>query len=516
MQGVAGASGVLLALAFAVMPARAPARTVVTLSFDDALESQAAVPAMLAARGLRASFFVNGARVGRSGRLGWAEIHAIAAAGHEIGGHTLAHDRLTSLSDEAARRTVCDDRAALVAQGFDPISFAYPYGAADARTAAIVGACGYLLARTHGGIHRPGGCSGCPRAESIPPADPLRLRASASVRSDEDLADLQGFVLRAEQAGGGWVNFNFHEVLPDCSADTYCVEIAVLEAFLAWLAPRAALGTVVLPQGEAFGLASPLPDTTPPTVALVAPADGATLSGDVLLRAEATDDRGVAQVEFLVGGAVIGVDAALPWEIAWASTDRQDGPVAIAARARDAAGNVATSAARLVEVRNGGGSTTVRLPFGSTWRYWSLWWAPGADWASAGFDDGAWPEGAGELGYGEGDEATVVPRTFLSPASTIFRTTIALPAAPVAARMSIRYDDGYALFVNGALVASAGVSSLDHDAWASAVGENEVERLMLPASAFRQGANQIAVMIKQASWSSDDLSFDLELEVDTR
>ena len=46
-------------------------------------------------------------------------------------------------------------------------------------------------------------------------------------------------------------------------------------------------------------------DTTPPTVSLTSPANGATISGDTPLAATASDNNGVAAVEFLVDGTTI-------------------------------------------------------------------------------------------------------------------------------------------------------------------------------------------------------------------
>src|SRR5215831_2073484 len=47
-------------------------------------------------------------------------------------------------------------------------------------------------------------------------------------------------------------------------------------------------------------------DTTPPTVAITAPASGATVAGTVAFSANAADDVGVAGVQFQVDGANIG------------------------------------------------------------------------------------------------------------------------------------------------------------------------------------------------------------------
>src|SRR5262249_41445982 len=94
-------------------------------------------------------------------------------------------------------------------------------------------------------------------------------------------------------------------------------------------------------------------DTTPPTITLTAPADGATVSGTVTLSATASDDTGVAGVQFTVGGGGVGAELrAAPYGGAWDSRLVPDGVRQIGAVARDAAGNVATAAVATVTVSN--------------------------------------------------------------------------------------------------------------------------------------------------------------------
>jgi archaellum component FlaF (FlaF/FlaG flagellin family) len=97
----------------------------------------------------------------------------------------------------------------------------------------------------------------------------------------------------------------------------------------------------------------PPPDTTPPDVGLTAPADGATVSGNVTISADASDNVAVAQVEFLVNGNVVGSDSSSPYSIGWDSTTLANGPATITARATDTAANSTTSASRSVTIANG-------------------------------------------------------------------------------------------------------------------------------------------------------------------
>jgi hypothetical protein len=111
-------------------------------------------------------------------------------------------------------------------------------------------------------------------------------------------------------------------------------------------------GNVTTSAGVPVSVSNP-PDTTPPSVSMTAPADGATLSGNVTLRASASDDAAVAGVQFLRDGQPLGSeDTAAPYELVWNTTGVPDGPYALAARARDGAGNTATSASVAVDVDN--------------------------------------------------------------------------------------------------------------------------------------------------------------------
>jgi Concanavalin A-like lectin/glucanases superfamily/Domain of unknown function (DUF1929)/Bacterial Ig domain/Purple acid Phosphatase, N-terminal domain len=98
---------------------------------------------------------------------------------------------------------------------------------------------------------------------------------------------------------------------------------------------------------------TPAPDSTPPSVTITSPATGATVSGTVTVAATATDDTGVAAVQFLLDGANAGAeDTTAPYSLSWDSTTAGPGPHTLTARARDTAGNLATSGPVQVTVDN--------------------------------------------------------------------------------------------------------------------------------------------------------------------
>src|ERR1041385_179311 len=93
-------------------------------------------------------------------------------------------------------------------------------------------------------------------------------------------------------------------------------------------------------------------DVTPPSVAITAPAAGATVSGRVTLTASATDFVGVAGVRFRLDGVDLGAElTAAPYTMTWDAILTPPGAHTLTAVARDAAGNVGVSAGVTVTVK---------------------------------------------------------------------------------------------------------------------------------------------------------------------
>ncbi len=103
-------------------------------------------------------------------------------------------------------------------------------------------------------------------------------------------------------------------------------------------------------------------DTQPPTAALTAPADlAAGLSGTVTLKADASDDVGVAGVEFQVDGQPLGSElTAAPYQASLDTATLAPGQHVLRVRARDAAGNRSGWSAVTVSVS---GSQTIGQGF---------------------------------------------------------------------------------------------------------------------------------------------------------
>jgi hypothetical protein len=95
------------------------------------------------------------------------------------------------------------------------------------------------------------------------------------------------------------------------------------------------------------------PDTAPPDVSISAPAGGSTVSGTVTVSAQASDNVGVAGVQFIVDAADFGSeDTSAPFSKSWDTTTVANGSHTLSARARDLAGHATTSVPVAVTVNN--------------------------------------------------------------------------------------------------------------------------------------------------------------------
>lgn len=265
-------------------PASAAPPLVVSLTFDDGLSSQHRLLPLLAAHGARATFYINSGTVGGGpGTMTWAQVHDLADAGHDVGGHGVAHlsllDPTTSTDSKWAE--VCQDRETLFERGFNPVSYAYPFGDMNPSVEEIPRGCGYQSARkagtltTDGPIYR----------ETIPPTENnygIRIHGRSG-ESPETLDALQAAVTAAIANGGGWLPFLFHEIcytadpgFQACMDGSYRpVSDATLDAFLTWLA--------TVPDTSVQNIAQVLGGTNAPRVAVTMPPAGTTAGQPLVL-----------------------------------------------------------------------------------------------------------------------------------------------------------------------------------------------------------------------------------------
>ena len=100
-------------------------------------------------------------------------------------------------------------------------------------------------------------------------------------------------------------------------------------------------------------------DTTPPTASVTSPANGATVSGTVVVNASASDNVGVTQMQLFIDGTQVAANTSSnSLSFNWSTVTVANGSHTIVANASDAAGNVGTSSTVTVTVSNSTGTTT--------------------------------------------------------------------------------------------------------------------------------------------------------------
>ncbi|MCZ6794912.1 MAG: lamin tail domain-containing protein [Planctomycetota bacterium] len=160
-----------------------------------------------------------------------------------------------------------------------------------------------------------------------------------------------------------------------------------------------------------------------------------------------------------------------------------------------------------------GGATfdeTVLVDSGEVWRYFKGTRAPPANWRTLGFNDGSWLSGATGIGYGDGDDATVLNDMQNNYVSIFCRKTfnVSNPGAIEQLVLSITIDDGFIAYLNGQEVGSFNVSAgAGFDTTANSAGEPQLIERTIPTSALRSGTNVLAVQVHNGNASSSDLSF---------
>ncbi|MEZ5299686.1 MAG: esterase-like activity of phytase family protein [Verrucomicrobiales bacterium] len=239
------------------------------------------------------------------------------------------------------------------------------------------------------------------------------------------------------------------------------------------------------------------------------------LSGDLLTTNE--ESSGIIPLEDIVGPGwfALGVQAHF-------SLDSASSPIDAELRARF--GLSLDQGVELVEggqivflnLRDAEPSADFSMAIGSgeAWQYSDV---PGLGWEDPGYDDAGWQSGAGQFGFGEGDEGTVLDAS--SPA-WFFRKafSVADPAAVGGIDLFVKADDGVSVFVNGQPVYADNLppgvpddSTLADD---PAPDDGQVfRRIAVPASVLVAGENVVAASVHQVDPSSIDLSFDLALQL---
>ncbi|MDA9056526.1 CotH kinase family protein [Flavobacteriaceae bacterium] len=154
---------------------------------------------------------------------------------------------------------------------------------------------------------------------------------------------------------------------------------------------------------------------------------------------------------------------------------------------------------------------SVVLP-GDNWDYLVPTSQPSTNWNQSGFDSSSWSTGPSGFGFGDGDDATVIPITM----SVYIRKTFEITDATAVGYMvlDIDYDDGFVAYLNGQEIAR-NLVSLDVPAFnQSSDGNHEAllyqgygpERFEVDPLLLNTGTNILAVQVHNQSIDSSDLS----------
>ncbi len=172
---------------------------------------------------------------------------------------------------------------------------------------------------------------------------------------------------------------------------------------------------------------------------------------------------------------------------------------------------------------SGIGETRMLVDFGSSWRYLDDGTDQESAWRLASYDDSRWGSGAAPLGYGNGDEATVV-RFGSNPndkyVTTYFRHefNVANPESVLDLVLRLRRDDGAIVYLNNQEVVRsnmpAGVVDFQTVAssWIGGGLEQQTLNFSIDPALLQAGENWITVEVHQRSPIDDDLRLDLALE----
>lgn len=165
-------------------------------------------------------------------------------------------------------------------------------------------------------------------------------------------------------------------------------------------------------------------------------------------------------------------------------------------------------------------TATTLLAADSVWKYHDLGIDLGQAWREPSFDDSSWSAGNAELGFGEGDEATVVSfggDPSMKHRTTYFRSQFNASANDFTAlTLRLRRDDGAVVYLNGQEIVRDNMpsGSITYSTAALQAAPDDGNTWLLfdvPSELIQLGNNTLAVEIHQNSNTSSDLSFNAEL-----
>lgn len=161
----------------------------------------------------------------------------------------------------------------------------------------------------------------------------------------------------------------------------------------------------------------------------------------------------------------------------------------------------------------------VPVYFAFPWRYFVGTSEPDSNWRYPGYNDASWLQGIGGIGYGDGDDSTVIPVT----TSLYMRYSFVLPdTSKIALGIVLAdFDDGIVLYLNGVEIgrSNVGIQGVPTPYNTLAYEEREAQMYLTGdfsayfwldhakmRTAMKQGTNVLAVQTHNVLPNSDDMS----------
>ncbi|RIK74278.1 MAG: hypothetical protein DCC68_23430, partial [Planctomycetota bacterium] len=165
------------------------------------------------------------------------------------------------------------------------------------------------------------------------------------------------------------------------------------------------------------------------------------------------------------------------------------------------------------------------IDMGSVWKYFDSGTDLGTSWRGVAYNDSTWKTGPAQLGYGDGDEATIVSYggdAANKHTTTYFRRAFNVddPQQFANLELALVRDDGAVVYLNGQEVARSNMpaGSITFATLASSAVGGSAESTPISFNVDPQllvaGTNVVAAEIHQANATSSDISFDLSLSGD--
>ncbi len=157
-----------------------------------------------------------------------------------------------------------------------------------------------------------------------------------------------------------------------------------------------------------------------------------------------------------------------------------------------------------------GGHWETIVDWGDTWKYTIFNSEPSEQWNGSNFDDSGWSEGPTGIGYGDGDDATIVPQTI----SVHLRKTFTLDSAENIWRafLHVDYDDGFAAYLNGEPITITNLLNTNfnqpsHDEHEAVIYQGGLpNQYEVDTDLLQPGENVLAIQVHNCNGASGDLT----------